>query len=217
MKLFKDPTEQYSVIFMIATFVVGIVLHLIPDLLPLITRLTELNLLLMSSLVFAFGLLNNHRNLAGFTFWSLITMLFMFLIAVIGINTGVLFGSFEYGSTLPTTLANIPLIVPLNWAMILLSAYGFLTNAVSQRNLRALFAAVIVLALKLLMDPVGVRLDYWTWDLGYIPLRNYVSWFVASIIFTQILALMKIHARSVIFRVYLIMQFLFYGILYLFL
>ncbi|HEX2936641.1 MAG TPA: carotenoid biosynthesis protein [Bacteroidales bacterium] len=217
MVLFKDPTEQYSVIFIVVAFVLDIILHLIPDLRPLIIRLTELNLFLMSSLVFAFGLLNNHRNLTGFTFWSLITMLCTFLLAVTGINTGIFFGSFEYGYTLPTTLADVPLIVPLNWAMLLLSAYGFLTNAVTQRNLRALLASILVLLLNFLIQPVGVKLGYWSWDLGTIPFQNYLSWFVVSLIFTQILAFMKIHARSVIFKTYLIMQFLFYGLLNVFL
>ncbi len=217
MKLFKDPTEQYSVIFIAVAFLLGIVLHLIPDLRPLIIRLTELNLFLMSSLIFAFGLLNNHRNLTEFTFWGLITILCVFLVAVVGINTGVLFGSFEYGSTLPTTVAHIPLVVPLNWAMLLLSAYGFFSNAVSQRHLRALLASVVVFLLNLLIQPVGVKLGYWVWDTDTIPVQNYISWFVVSIIFTQILALMKIHARSVIFKTYLIMQFLFYGILNVFL
>lgn len=217
MKLFKDPTEQYSVIFVAVAFLLSIVLHLIPDLRPLIIRLTELNLFLMSSLIFAFGLLNNHRNLTEFTFWGLITILCVFLVAVVGINTGVLFGSFEYGSTLPTTVAQIPLVVPLNWAMLLLSAYGFFSNAVSQRHLRALLASVLVFLLNLLIQPVGVKLGYWVWDTGTIPVQNYISWFVVSIIFTQILALMKIHARSVIFKTYLIMQFLFYGILNVFL
>lgn len=141
-------------------------------------------------------------------------MLCIFLVAVAGINTGVIFGAYEYGGTLPTTLADVPLIVPLNWAMIQLSAYGFLSALFPRRHVRALFASLLVLMLDLLMEPVGVKLSYWAWESGRIPFQNYMAWFGVSLIFTQILALMKIHARSVIFKVYIILQFLFYGILY---
>jgi putative membrane protein len=217
MKFFKDPTEQYSVIFLVVSYIFGIILHLIPDLRPLILKLTELYLLLMNLLVFAFGLLNNHRNLAGFTFWCLITQLSIFLLGIAAINTGVIFGTYIYGNTMPTKVAEIPLIMPFYWAMIILSAYGFLSKVFPQRNIRALFAALIFLALDFLIEPVASKLGYWAWESKIIPYHNYLSWFFISLIFAQILAIMKIHARSVIFKAYLIMQFLFYALLNLFL
>jgi bisanhydrobacterioruberin hydratase len=217
MKLFKDPTEQYSVIFLVISYIFGIILHLIPDLRPLIIKLTELYLLLMNILVFAFGLLNNHRNLAGFTFWCLITTLCIFLIGIAAINTGVIFGTYVYGVTLPTKVADIPLIMPFYWAMIILAAYGFLSKVFPQRNIRALFAALIVLTLDLIIEPVASKLGYWAWESNTIPYHNYLAWFFISLIFAQILALMKIHARSIIFKAFLIMQFLFYTVLNIFL
>src|SRR4030042_4658662 len=98
----KDPTERYSVLFVVVMYIISIILHIVPVIQPLILKLTELYLFLLTVLIFAFGLLNNHRNLITFTFWSVLVFLSIYLIEVIAINTGFIFGALTYGETLPT-------------------------------------------------------------------------------------------------------------------
>jgi bisanhydrobacterioruberin hydratase len=213
MKQFQDPTERYSIIFLIVTAFTSIALHLIPDFQPLIIKLTELYLFLINSLIFAFGLLNNHRNLSGFTFWSVFTILSLFLIEVLGINTGELFGTYLYGNTLPTKLAEVSIIIPFNRAMLILAAYGSISKLIKNRYLRALISSIIIALLDILIQTVATKLGYWYWETSHIPLQNYVGVFFVSLIFSSILAIMKIHARATVFKIFLITQFMFYLIL----
>lgn len=213
----KDPTERYSVLFIVVMYIISIILHIIPVIQPLILKLTELYLFLITILIFAFGLLNNHRNLITFTFWSLLVFLSIYLIEVITINTGFIFGALSYGETLPTKIANVPLIIPLYWTMTILASYGFFSRIIENRYLRAVISSAIFVLLDIIIEPVAMKLGYWQWDLHKIPFTNYISWYLLSLIFSLFLAIMKIHARSIIFRVYLIIQFAFFILLEIFL
>lgn len=217
VKFFRDPTERYSIIFLISTFVASITLHLIPDVRPLVLKLTELYLFLTNSLLFAFGLLNNHRKLSTFTFWSVLTMLCIFLIQYIGINTGDIFGLYWFNDTLATQVAGIPLIMILYWTMLILSAYGSLSRIIENRYIRAFLSSLILVFLDFLIEPVAMKLNYWSWENDLVPIQNYISWFFLCFVFSIFLAIFKIHGRSVVFQFYLLIQFLFYLILRIFL
>ena len=43
-----------------------------------------------------------------------------------------------------------------------------------------LLAAALATAFDFLLEPVAVRLDYWRWRDGVIPLQNYVAWFLTA-------------------------------------
>jgi putative membrane protein len=167
-------------------------------------------------LIFAFGLLNNHRNLATYTFWCLFVFFGIYLIEVIGINTGYIYGSYTYGNALPTQIANVPLIASLNWTMLILSCYGFFSKIIKNRFVRAFAGSASLVLLDIFMEPVAVKLNYWTWEFKTPPLHNYFAWFLISLLFSTFLAILKIHARSAIFRIYLVMQFLFFILLNIF-
>jgi bisanhydrobacterioruberin hydratase len=217
MKIFHDRAEGYSIIFLVVSFVLGTTLHLIPILRPLIVKFTELYLFLANSLVFAFGLLNNHRKLSAFTFWGILTILFLFLIQVIGINTGAIYGLYWFNDTLSTQFANVPIIITFNWAMLILASYGTISKFVKNRYVRALISSLLIVLLDLFMEPVAMKLNYWSWQSNSVPIQNYIAWFLLSYVFSTFLAVFKIHARSALFRFYFITQLLFFIILKFFL
>ena len=37
-----------------------------------------------------------------------------------------------------------------------------------------------MVAYDVLMEPVAIRLDFWHWPEGSIPLQNYFAWFVVA-------------------------------------
>ena len=43
-----------------------------------------------------------------------------------------------------------------------------------------LLAAALATAFDFVLEPVAVRLDYWRWRDGVIPLQNYAAWFLTA-------------------------------------
>jgi putative membrane protein len=81
--------------------------------------------------------------------------------------------------------------------------------------LRIILGSLILVLLDLLIEPVAVRLDYWYWVGDVIPLKNYLSWFLASVVMLSIYEFFRFKYQSVVAPVFLLIQFIFFGILYL--
>ena len=50
----------------------------------------------------------------------------------------------------------------------------------------ALLVALLMVCFDVLMEPAAVKLGYWTWINGDIPLQNYLAWFGLGFIFATI-------------------------------
>jgi putative membrane protein len=144
-------------------------------------------------------------------------MLCIFLIQVIGINTGDIFGSYWFNDTMPTQVAQVPLIITFYWTMIIVASYGSISRLFENRYLRAFVSSLIVVLLDYFVEPVALKLNYWSWELGDVPIQNYIAWFFISLVFSTFLAILRIHGRSVVFQIFLATQFLFFIILKMFL
>ena len=65
--------------------------------------------------------------------------------------------------------------------------------------------AFILLLYDLLLEPVAIQLDFWSWGGSGIPLQNYLAWFLISAIFITIWRIMKIKIEnSVAFGLFII-------------
>jgi len=96
---------------------------------------------------------------------------------VLGVATGFPFGDYVYGKTLGIKLFAVPLTIALNW---LLLAYvcGFLANRLKVPNIiKVTLAALLMVGLDVLIEPVAIRYDFWSWAEGTPPLSNYLGWF----------------------------------------
>lgn len=119
------------------------------------------------------------------------------LTEMIGVNTGLLFGSYNYGTVMGVKIAGVPLLIGLNWLMI---TYGAATT-ITQLNqwlykkyqlenwrhsklythLSILIdGALLATFFDWVMEPVAIYLQFWTWHSNSIPLKNYFCWFIIS-------------------------------------
>lgn len=141
-------------------------------------RLTPMNLLLTNVLLFAF-----HRrwNLA-FVLFAVVVMLAGFFAEVIGVHTGLLFGDYTYGESLGIKLMEVPLLIGLNWLMLVYTS-GHLVNQTSLHWVaKAVLAALLMVGLDFFIEPVAMEFDFWSWQGGHIPLSNYIGWLGLSIL-----------------------------------
>jgi putative membrane protein len=117
-----------------------------------------------------------------------------FLIEAAGVNTGKIFGSYSYGRALGPVLWNTPLIIGLNWFILV-----YCTNAVARQLWKLITGqghvigykiaewifiiitgALLMVGYDLLLEPAAIRLDMWSWEGALVPFRNFSAWFVIS-------------------------------------
>ncbi|QHL88123.1 carotenoid biosynthesis protein [Nibribacter ruber] len=145
---------------------------------PWFIALVPFNLLLTNTILFLF-----HRDwrpsflLFAFTAWAA-----GFLFEWVGVHTGLLFGEYTYGAALGFKLHQIPLLIGLNWLMLVYSSGHLVQRFASHWFLRALLGALIMVGLDILIEPVAVRFDFWSWHQNQIPFSNFIGWFVVALL-----------------------------------
>ncbi len=145
----------------------------------------------------------------------------------IGVHTRRWFGAYDYGSAFAPLVFGVPLAIPFAWCMLLIIAKAFApaspaadawrglslaeklapnARAIKQARARkkrrsfwlpAIWAASMVTAIDLLLDPVAVKQRYWTWvqkeaatwNLMFdaVPLSNYVCWWLTALLIMNII------------------------------
>ena len=142
-------------------------------------RLTPYTLLLS-----LFLLLVNQREWDRFIIlFGVSVMLAGFLVEVFGVKTGILFGQYHYDHALGYKLLDVPLLIGVNWFVLTFST-GMITNLLKiNRFWRAVVAATLMVALDFSLEPVAMAYDFWSWEASMVPIKNYISWFVISLVF----------------------------------
>lgn len=103
------------------------------------------------------------------------------LVEIIGVNTGLLFGEYVYGSVMGWKIGAVPLLIGVNW-LILMYCIGVFTDTFlpAEKWVRVLAGATLAFALDYFLEKVAIRLDFWQWRQGEVPFKNYLSWFAVS-------------------------------------
>ena len=172
-----------SIVILFIFHVVGVV-GLSSDYQDLFLRFTPLNLLL------SLGLFIWANNDFSVQFYKVVAILFVlgFLVEVIGVSTGVLFGEYTYGATLGFKLFETPLMIGVNWILLSLASFGISSFFLKKQLLIILLSSLLMVLMDVLIEPIAISLDFWTWALGDIPLQNYVMWFFVSLIMNVLMS-----------------------------
>lgn len=203
------PDEPSLFTGLVTLYTVGLVGHLVPATLSLMIWLTPFILLLAGLMV----LVPLYKEQPA-KFWIWCTFIFTgtLIVEVIGVVTGDIFGSYEYKSALGPQLWNVPVIIGLNWLLIILGAIG-ISQIIRNTALFPLSVGILVLLLDYFLEPVAVKLDYWEWNTHHIPLQNYLVWFVAGVICAIIYRILRLKLKSHIPQSYFIIQLIFFAVL----
>lgn len=135
-------------------------------------ELSYLNLILAATLLFLSE--KNYIRSAG---TLIIILAGGFAVEYIGVHTGLLFGNYEYGAALGPKIGEIPLVIGVNWFCIVVASSALLYSFRINMALKAILAGALCTGLDFLIEPVAMKLDFWDWENGVIPIWNYVCWF----------------------------------------
>ncbi|KPM31573.1 Putative membrane protein [Croceitalea dokdonensis DOKDO 023] len=103
----------------------------------------------------------------------------------LGVNYGLLFGDYTYGSNLGPKIDGVPLIIGAFWGIL-----TFITAEVASllglKNWPKIFtAALLMVGLDFLMEKNAPVFDFWEFE-GPVPIDNYIAWFLIGL-FLQII------------------------------
>ena len=137
-------------------------------------------------------------------------------IEVIGIQTGWPFGTYEYSNILGPHVLQTPWIIGVNW-FILLYASNSIANRIGPSLIsRILIAAALMTLLDVLIEPVAIKVNFWTWENPEVPLTNYIAWFVISAALSYLWQVNRIDLNKTIGYTVFLAQLIFFSALTIF-
>jgi putative membrane protein len=136
-----------------------------------------------------------------------------FFIEVIGVKTGLLFGVYHYGDSLGLKWLNVPLVMGINWILLSLIGFGLVNKYFTNVIVKSSLAALLIVLLDILIEPIAIQLNYWTWQNNEIPLQNYIMWFIVSFTIQVIINYSKIKIDFKSSLLMLALQLLFFSLL----
>lgn len=116
---------------------------------------------------------------AFYTYLAL-ALLTGYLIEVLGVHTGWVFGHYAYGTGLGALVWAVPPVIGINWLTLSYCCGSVCDRLPGPTVGKIIAAATLMVILDVWIEPVAVQLDFWTWFGQPVPLRNYVGWWVVS-------------------------------------
>jgi bisanhydrobacterioruberin hydratase len=172
---------------------------------------TPLSLLLTSTVFLLFQPVNTWRYALAFSGVALLG----FLSEWLGVKTGMVFGEYWYGQSLGPKIQGVPVLISLNWALLVTAGLLAVGSVVSHPLITPLLSSLLITGIDYLMEQSAAQLDYWYFKEGIAGLHNYLGWFLVSFL-GAILFYNPLHKGNSRIAVYiLLLQVLFFGTIFL--
>ena len=208
----KTHFYKIALALLVAMHIAGMIGLQHPVSSPLFQQLIAFNLLVTAAIVFYFHSdFNRH-----FILFSIITFLTGFFIEVIGVATGQIFGIYTYGATLGLKWLQVPLLIGLNWLVLI-----YCTNVITDKLpfpwwVKALAGACLMVALDFFIEPMAMQYDMWAWQDNQVPFQNYIGWFIASLVLSGLFHIFRFSKKNAVAMLVYAIQLLFFMALALF-
>ncbi len=167
---------------------------------------TPLNLLISAALLF----LNQKEFSLTFYIFCLVAFLTGLTVEWIGIHTGLLFGSYSYGDVLGIKISGVPLIIGINWLLLVFSV-GVICNKIKTNIfIKSLLGALLLVILDFFIEPVAVKYYFWSWYDTAPPIRNYTDWFIISFLLLLLFNKLEFNKTNPLAKALFLVQLVFF-------
>lgn len=189
-------------------------------------NLTPLNLLVCLALI----LFTQSPKGGSFWFFVLTSFVIGFASECIGVNTGIIYGIYQYTDKLGPKLLGVPYLIGVQW-VVTLYCIGMTTfffrrylenrHVEASKKMGKWFMAIssisdgalLAVIFDWVMEPIATRLVYWEWANNDIPWLNYITWYVVSFIILLFFHLLPFRKEN-LFAVHLfLIQLMFFLLL----
>ncbi|MGO4904514.1 carotenoid biosynthesis protein [Flavobacterium sp. W20_MBD1_R3] len=139
-----------------------------------------------------------------------------FIIEVVGVKTGLIFGKYSYGNGLGYKFLNVPLVISINWAMLICAGIKVVSRIFTNKIIVLVLAALLVTGIDLIIEQVAPKLDFWQFEGGLPDLQNYLSWIGVAFFTSYFFYPTIIKGNHTVSLIILILQVIFFTFLFIF-
>ncbi|MFT7350545.1 MAG: putative membrane protein [Flavobacterium sp.] len=139
-----------------------------------------------------------------------------FIIEVVGVKTGLIFGKYSYGEGLGYKFLNVPLVISINWAMLICAGIIVVSRIFANKIAVLVVAAILVTSIDLVIEQVAPKLDFWQFEGGQPGVQNYLSWIGVAFFTSYFFYPTIIKGDRLVSLIILILQIIFFTFLYIF-
>lgn len=147
------------------------------------------------------------RNIT-YWLWLIPAALISFYLEAYGVATGSVFGVYSYGEVLGLKVAEVPVIIGLNWVMVIWGAYAFASYLTNDKIAKAFITGAACVVFDYFLEPVAIALGFWNWQEVKVPAQNYLAWFAISFVLGLLAHYLKLKNNTNIVPLQLLLQFL---------
>lgn len=208
-KIKEFLTEKNATLLLIAMHIAGIVGLALPEIQGFFKLLVPFNLITNALLMLYFQKQWNKYLIGAL----LITMLVGFGIEVLGIHTGAIFGNYWYKTTLGYKVLDVPILIAINWLIVIYTTSACVAEIKIPKILKALLATFLTVGLDFFIEPIAIKLDFWDWQNGMIPIQNYVGWFITAYALHLMFVLLPFEKKNKVAIVLYICELVFFLVL----
>lgn len=194
-------------------FLMGVVWHLFDVTRPFVLLLTPYTLFIISLVIFYFSFPKLDLTLI---LWLVGTFVLTMIIEILGVNTGIIFGNYYYGNILGLKFFEVPIIIGINWTIVIYGLYSLVDKFIPLNNLmKSSVVGFMAVLFDIILEPAAIKLNYWHWESQSVPIENYISWFFISFSLSFIGGKLLIKVNNTMVIHYFFAQFLFFFLLLL--
>jgi bisanhydrobacterioruberin hydratase len=202
-------SERWIRIILLILYIVGAVGMLMPSTRTWFVELSALNLAI------SFLALIASRKTKATTFFMFLSIAFVIGITVelIGVHTSYLFGSYYYGEGLGWKWYGVPLVIGLNWGILTVTSSAVIHRLHLNKHVEVILASILMVIFDYILEPVAIKLDYWHWTEGDIPIYNFICWLGVSYLLQLIYQRMRLAEANKVAESLFLMMFIFFTLL----
>lgn len=152
------------------------------------------------------------RRNTGVIIFTLLATTLTFIIEVIGVKTGLIFGEYAYIDNLGFFIFEVPPIIGFNWVLIILGSAVFSKKVTESVLIQPFITAILAVFFDWVMEPVAISFSYWQWESSLIPIQNYLAWFCIAFIFSIPIIFFKLKLSKISFY-YFVTQLVYFLLL----
>ena len=148
----------------------------------------------------------------------MLIFLFGLIVELLGVNYGLFFGDYSYGANLGSKIYGVPYVIGFNWVLLIIATGSVSDKLIKGRKIyKIIFASFLMVLIDLLMEKSAPKLDFWEFVISPVPFSNYLWWFIFSLCFQYIFfKTVKTKEYNLSSNI-LVIQFIFFGMLAVFL
>ena len=148
----------------------------------------------------------------------MLIFLFGLIVEILGVNYGLFFGEYTYGGNLGPKIYEVPYVIGFNWVLLIIATGSVSDKLIKGKEMyKMLFASFLMVLIDLLIEKSAPKLDFWEFIISPVPFSNYLWWFIFSLCFQYVFfKTVKSKEYSLSTNI-LVIQFIFFGMLAVFL